>query len=129
MESRSEDHRAAGSWAHRDEAVPFSPSPGVEVRVVAGERLMTCWITLSPETDLPLHDHPHEQIGVVVEGAIEVTVGDETRRLGPGAAYAVPPHVRHGGRTGPEGCRLVESFSPPREDYLARALERRPPPS
>jgi len=106
-------------WAHRDEAVPFSPAPGVEVRVVAGERLMTCWISLDPDTDLPLHEHPNEQIGVVLDGEIEVTVGEETRRLGPGGAYAVPSGVRHGGRT---GGRLVESFSPPRADYLERSL-------
>lgn len=108
-------------WGQRDAIAPFSPAPGVEVRLVAGGHLMTCWITLAPETDLPLHEHPNEQIGVVVEGRIRVTVGGETRQLGPGGAYVVPPNVRHGGSTGAEGCRLVESFSPPREDYLARA--------
>lgn len=99
----------------------FAPAPGVEVRVVAGEGLMTCWISLEPETALPLHDHRHEQIGVVVEGVIDVTIDGDTRRLGPGAAYVVPPHVRHAGATGSEGCRLIESFAPPREDYFDRS--------
>ena len=111
----------APTWAHRDDLIPFSPRPGIGVQVVAGDRLMVCWIKIAPGTLLPVHDHPHEQLGVVLEGAIEVTVGGETRRLGPGAAYAVPPHVPHGGQTGAEGCLVLETFTPPREDYLARA--------
>lgn len=124
-ETETTAERTVSPWTQRDDAAPFFPAPGVEVRVIAGQRLMTCWITLSPETTLPRHDHPHEQIGVVLDGAIDVTVGGETRRLGPGGAYTVPPHTPHGGCTGAEGCRLLESFTPPREDYLARALESR----
>lgn len=112
---------ATSPWTTRERAGRFSAAPGVEVRVIPGQALMTCWITLDPDTELPLHDHPNEQIGVVLEGAISVTIGDDSRRLEAGGAYTVPPGVRHGGRTGPEGCRLLESFSPPRPDYLARA--------
>jgi len=107
-------------WARRDELVAFTPVAGVEVRVVSGERLMTCWITLAPETELPAHEHPEEQIGIVIEGTVDVTIAGEQRSVGPGEAYLVLGNVRHQARTGAAGCRLVESFSPPRPDYLAR---------
>lgn len=110
-----------GQWAERDKLPAVTPRPGIEVRVVSGETLTSCWIRIDPETDLPIHAHPHEQIGVVVEGAIEVTIGGQTRRVGPGMAYAVPGGVAHGGRTGPEGVLVIESFAPVREDYLEAA--------
>lgn len=109
------------TWTRRGDLAPFSPLDGITIRVVAGTRLMAAWVRIEPETTLPLHRHPHEQLGVVIEGAVEVTVGDERRRLAPGDAYAVPPDVPHGGVTRAEGCLVLETFTPPREDYLARA--------
>ena len=82
---------------------------------------MVCWVRIEPYRTLPIHRHPHEQLGVVLEGAVEVTVGNEARRLGPGDAYSVPPDVPHGGVTQAEACLVLETFTPVREDYLARA--------
>ncbi len=115
----------AQTWASRDDLPPFSPVPGIAFRVVAGDRLMVAWVRIDPHTTLAVHDHPHEQVGVVLEGAIDVTVGGETRSLGPGDAYVVPAHVPHGGATHAEGCLVLDTFSPPRADYLARAAEAR----
>ncbi len=111
----------APTWASRDALPAFSPAPGVTVQVVAGGRLMTAWVRIEPDTALALHHHPHEQLGVVLEGAIAVTIAGETRPLTVGHAYAVPPGLVHGGVAGPHGCLVLESFTPPREDYLALA--------
>lgn len=111
----------APTWANREELPSFSPSPGITAELVSGDGLMTVWMWIEPETSLAVHHHPHEQIGVVLEGAIAVTIGGETRRVGPGGAYVVPPDVPHGGLTGPEGCLVLESFAPPRETFLALA--------
>jgi quercetin dioxygenase-like cupin family protein len=110
-----------GQWAEREKLPRVEPRPGIEARVVSGEQMTSCWIRIEPETELPAHAHPHEQIGVVVEGAVEVTIGGEARRVGPGMAYVVPGGVEHSGRTGPEGVLVVESFAPVREEYLAAA--------
>ena len=80
---------------------------------------MVTWIRIEPERELPIHHHPHEQIGVVLEGEIDLTIDGETRRVGLGGCYVVPGGLPHGGRTGAAGCLILESFSPPREDYLA----------
>ena len=110
-----------GQWAERERLPRVEPRPGIEVRVVSGEQMTSCWIRIAPDTELPAHAHPHEQIGVVVEGAIAVTIAGETRRVGPGMAYVVQGGVEHSGRTGPEGVLVVESFAPVREEYLDAA--------
>lgn len=110
---------SAATWAQREELPSFAPSPGITAELVSGEALMTVWMRIEPETNLAVHHHRHEQIGVVIEGAIAVRIGGETRRVGPGGAYVVPPDVPHGGVTGPEGCFVLESFAPPRETFLA----------
>lgn len=109
---------SAATWAQREELPSFAPSPGITAELVSGEALMTVWMRIEPATTLAVHHHRHEQIGVVIEGAIEVTIGGETRRVGPGGAYVVPPDVPHGGVTGSEGCLVLESFAPPRETFL-----------
>ena len=105
-------------WARREALPTLEPRPGIAVQSVAGNQLHVAWIRIAPETALPLHSHPHEQIGVVLEGAIEVTIGGESRRVRPGEAYAVPGGVEHGGRTATEGVLVLETFTPVRDDYL-----------
>ena len=108
----------SGRWARHDALPVVEPQPGIAIRSIAGDRLHVAWIRIAPETALPIHHHPHEQIGVVLEGAIEVTIAGETRRVGPGEAYAVPGGVEHGGRTGAEGVLVLETFTPVRQEYL-----------
>ncbi|HYO30465.1 MAG TPA: cupin domain-containing protein [Thermomicrobiales bacterium] len=109
---------SGGRWARHDALPVVEPQPGITIRSVVGDKLHVAWIRIAPETALPIHRHPHEQIGVVLEGAIEVTIGGETRRVGPGDAYAVPGGVEHGGRTGEDGVLVLETFTPVRQEYL-----------
>jgi quercetin dioxygenase-like cupin family protein len=73
-------------------------------------------VELRPDIVLPMHRHPHEQISYVISGRFEFTVGDETTILGPGMAALIPGGVTHGGRT-LTACRVIDMFSPVREDY------------
>lgn len=123
MTPGAESTSGGGQWARQDGLPVVDLAPGIRARIVTGEQMMTCWITIEPDRELPLHDHPNEQIGVVVEGSIAVTIGEETRTVEAGEAYVVPAGVRHGGKTGPDGVLVMESFSPPRADYLVKALE------
>jgi quercetin dioxygenase-like cupin family protein len=99
----------------------FSPVSGIDMQAVVGGALMANWVRLAPHTEMPMHEHPHEQLGVILEGEMELTIGDEARRIGPGEAYTIPGGVRHGGRTFEEGCLALDIFSPPREDYARLA--------
>ncbi|HET8626708.1 MAG TPA: cupin domain-containing protein [Thermomicrobiales bacterium] len=102
-------------------AVPLAE--GVAARFVTGGRIMFSFVHLDAGGEVPLHDHPHEQVGYVLDGSIVMTIGGEERHLHPGDAYTIPGGVAHRGVGGPEGCLVLDAFAPPREDYLARARE------
>lgn len=71
----------------------------------------------SEEPDPP-HSHPHEQISYVVEGYLEIHIGNEVTQIGPGDIYTVPPDVEHTIRLLSRKVRLVDTFTPLREDFL-----------
>ena len=110
-------------WAEYDRLPEFSPAPGLHLRMISGDQMMSCWNRIDPNVSLSRHSHPNEQVGIVIEGAVTVTIGEETRRLTPGMAYVVPGDVEHDAETGPEGVLLIESFAPARQGFvdLARA--------
>lgn len=68
----------------------------------------------------PPHSHPHEQVSYVVAGEILFFLDGEPTRLGPGDMYTVPPDVPHTVQLLTEYVRLVDSFTPLREDFLTK---------
>ena len=106
------------------ELAPQRIAEGIAGRVVHGAGLTLGVVELDPDAILPEHHHDNEQLGMVVRGRIEMTIGGETRTLGPGETWTIPPGVPHGGRAGPEGAVAVDVFSPAREDW--RALDELP---
>jgi quercetin dioxygenase-like cupin family protein len=91
--------------------------PGVDARVVWGNHLMLSVVDLKPHAQVDEHSHPHEQMGIVVEGRAEFTIGAETRVLGPGDTYLMPSGVRHKVIALDSPVRAIDVFYPPREEY------------
>lgn len=65
-----------------------------------------------------VHTHEHEQASYCIEGEFEFTIGGEVRKIGVGDTLYIPPNVLHGCRVLSERGRLVDIFSPQREDFL-----------
>ena len=105
-------------WNQRESTHGFGP-----IRLIWGERAMVAIITVPANQPLePFHKHPNEQIGVVLEGETTMTIGDETRKLKKGDAYIAPPNVPHGRvAVSQTQTRMLEVFSPPREDLVKQA--------
>ena len=78
---------------------------------------MLCLYNLEKGSSFPRHNHPHEQTGYVISGKIEMTIGEQTRVLGPGEAYFMTSEEYHSARVIEETV-VLDAFSPPREDYL-----------
>ncbi|MEW6264576.1 MAG: cupin domain-containing protein [Thermodesulfobacteriota bacterium] len=95
-------------------------APGAEVKLAWGDGLMIQYATLAPNVTMPAHSHPHEQMGLIIEGEVTLTIGEETQVCRKGDAYLIPPNVLHGGTSGPCTTVAVEVFHPPREDYIRR---------
>jgi quercetin dioxygenase-like cupin family protein len=65
-----------------------------------------------------LHSHPHVQASYIAEGRFEVTIDGVTQTLGAGGAYIVPSGKVHG-VTALEAGRLIDTFTPRRDDFLS----------
>ena len=93
-------------------------TPGIILRLVWGERVMLSYVTFQPNRILPAHSHSNEQTGIVIEGELRLTIGDETRLCKKGDAFTIPGNVEHSAACGDKPTIVIDTFSPPREDYM-----------
>lgn len=91
--------------------------PGCHLRTPHGENLMLSYLEMDANAEIPLHDHPHEQGGIVLEGKIQLTIGDETRTLSPGSMFFIPANIPHRATALDAPAIVLDAFSPIREDY------------
>lgn len=96
---------------------PYELAAGVSMFPLFGEAAMLNVVELEPNAVVPLHHHEHEQLGLVLSGEIAMTIGGAEHVCTPDVAYQIPGGVKHGGRAGPDGCRVLDVFVPVREDY------------
>ena len=75
--------------------------------------------TADAEFDGKLHHHPNEQLLIMIDGAVELQIGDDTFWASHGDLVFFPPGVLHGAiSVGDEGSLYYEVFSPARVDQL-----------
>jgi quercetin dioxygenase-like cupin family protein len=96
-----------------------SPAAGVEIRVIPGKNMTMAFFSLAPGAVVPEHSHPHEQIGTILKGSIELTIAGEKKLYVPGQAWHVPGDVVHSGQNQDEPAEVIEVFSPAREDMVS----------
>jgi quercetin dioxygenase-like cupin family protein len=89
----------------------------IRARSVNGERMTMALVDLEAGAGLPPHQHENEQMGFVVEGELEMTIGGETRTLHAGDTYTIPSNVLHGAATGSQGAVVIDVFAPIRADW------------
>jgi quercetin dioxygenase-like cupin family protein len=66
----------------------------------------------------PPHSHPHEQVCYVADGEILFIMDGQETRLGAGDVFLVPSGKSHTIQQLTEYVRLVDCFTPIREDFL-----------
>lgn len=99
-------------------AVPVQTlSPGVRIRTPHGKNVMLSLVEIDPGGIVPPHAHPHEQAGVVLEGEMELVIGERSRIVKRGEAYIIPGGTTHSARSVGGAVRALDIFSPIREDY------------
>ena len=92
--------------------------PGVNLRPMWGEKIMMVMLELDPNATVPAHTHPHEQMGLVLQGEFDMVIGSEKKRLKQGDAYLIPSGVEHSVQMGEGLAVALDIFSPPREEYM-----------
>jgi quercetin dioxygenase-like cupin family protein len=103
------------TWTGRD---PFRIFPGVSLHTVGGEQVLLCRVTYEPGTRVHRHAHEHtEQAMVIVDGEVEITIGEETRTLGAGDACVMNRGVEHELRS-EGGVTFFEALAPVPLDHV-----------
>jgi quercetin dioxygenase-like cupin family protein len=100
-------------------------APGVRMQPLFGEGAMLNLLELEPGAHVPEHDHPHEQLGMVLEGELVLRIDGVDHRLPAGHAYRLAGGVSHAAWTEENRCRVLDVFQPVREDYRDRARNAR----
>jgi len=95
-------------------------APGVTASPLFDAGAMINLIEFDPGAVVPLHSHPHEQLGIVLRGMQALVVDGEPHELGPMEGYCLPGGVEHSAYCGPDGATVLDVFHPVREDYLER---------
>ena len=99
----------------------FELAPGVTGQPLFGEGAMINLIEFEPGATVPLHSHPHEQLGIVLRGVQVLVVAGVEHRLERMDGYVLPGGVEHSAYCGPDGATVVDVFRPVREDYREQA--------
>lgn len=108
----------SAEFRHIDALPERAMMEGVHLRILPGEKLMFSVVRFEPNSTVPTHQHPHEQLGIILEGEMELWINDDRRTLRRGDAYVIPSNVPHGGETKNTTCLVLDAFHPLREEYV-----------
>jgi quercetin dioxygenase-like cupin family protein len=104
-----------GSFNGRE---PYPIFPGVGLQAIAGDQVFLGRVTYEPGTTVRRHSHEAtEQVMLVLEGSLAMTIGDETRELGPGDVCVVNRGVEHELHSA-GGVTFIEALGPVPLDHI-----------
>jgi len=99
------------------DAIVRQLAEGLTAHIYPGDQAMISVVTVAPGAEGSMHDHPEEQWGLCLEGSgIRYQGGEEVAFL-KGDFWRTPGGVPHTMRAGEDGCRVLDIFAPPRDEY------------
>ena len=96
---------------------PMELAPGARTRTFWGEQMLLSLVEIDAESEVPLHSHPHEQGGIIIEGELEMGVDGEVKLLKVGDMYIIPGNVEHYAKAHSVKAVALDIFSPVREEF------------
>ena len=90
---------------------------GISTRIFCGEQTMLSIVTIEANAKGKIHSHLEEQWGFLIEGSGVRIQGDEKIPIKKGDFWQTPGGVEHGIIGGPNGAKVLDIFSPPRDEY------------
>ncbi|PYI89328.1 MAG: cupin domain-containing protein [Verrucomicrobia bacterium] len=100
--------------------------PGIRRQTLTHGRTMYQMIAhLDAGSRMPEHKHAQEQIVHILSGRMKLLVEEIPHELTTGDSFYLGSNVPHGVETVEETC-VLDTFSPPREEYLAKDEQVRP---
>lgn len=90
---------------------------GISTRIFCGEQAMLSIVSIEANAKGKIHSHPEEQWGFLLEGSGIRIQGNEQIEIKKGDFWQTPGGVEHGIIGGPNGVKILDIFSPPRNEY------------
>jgi quercetin dioxygenase-like cupin family protein len=90
---------------------------GMDARIFVGENAMISLVQIEAGAKGKLHSHPQEQWGLLLEGSGLRTQGGEVVAVKKGDFWQTLGNVEHTFEAGPNGAKVLDIFSPPRDEY------------
>ena len=87
---------------------------------VHGEQAMVAKISLNKGCVVPLHQHPNEQISMVVSGSMEFIIDGKPQIVRAGDVLVIPGNIPHSA-TALEDFDGLDIFAPPRQDWINKS--------
>jgi quercetin dioxygenase-like cupin family protein len=106
--------------ANANEEPAFITPDGAERRILSyNDQIMLVQFSFAADVQSWEHSHPHEQVGYVVSGEIDVFMaGHQPVRLTAGGSYYVPSNLKHYIKTYVPTI-LIDCFTPMRKDFIS----------
>jgi len=95
-------------------------APGSRSHIVSAERITASFVTAEPNIYFAPHRHEPEQIVIMTDGAADTILDGKLYHLEAGDVLIVPSNIEHGNYISDRGLRMIEVFSPPRWDLVAK---------
>lgn len=112
---------ADGYFITEQDSPQIEMRPGIHRRTMGTtDEAMLCEFFLERGASVPEHSHENDQVGYIVFGSLEITIGDTSYICQPGESYAVPGGVSHKAYAHKDTL-TIDVFSPPRHDYRTEA--------
>ena len=97
---------------------PFEFVDGVSLHAIGGDQVLLCRVRYEPGKRVSRHSHEDtEQLMVVIDGSVTMTIGEETRQLGPGDVVCVNRGIEHELYSA-EGVTFFEALAPVPLDHV-----------
>ena len=82
--------------------------PGIRSKLESGTNLTMAFMEIAPNKEGSAHDHPFDQCGIVIEGEIEMSVGEEKKLLRPMETYFIPAEIKHNWKTMSLAAKILD---------------------
>jgi quercetin dioxygenase-like cupin family protein len=82
--------------------------PGILSKLESGTNLTMAFMEIAANKEGSAHDHPFDQCGVVIEGEIEMSVGEEKKLLRPMETYFIPAGIKHNWKTVASSAKILD---------------------
>ncbi len=86
------------------------PLPGWKGQYFHSNNMSFAYYGVAAGASIHEHSHPNEEVWHVIEGELEVTIGDQTRVAGPGSVAVVPPNTTHSVKAISDGRSIVVDY-------------------